>query len=133
MSTDNILSAGTFNNIVSLYSSEYEHISTFSTTNGSGITEITWSPDGRYLYIIPRKSTTVEIWDIRSTGTKIATLLDRQALTNQRLWADLSFDGKWFVSGGTDGIFRAWNTDGTGDISPSFQVKAHDGNSPSVV
>lgn len=58
----------------------------------------------------------------------ISCLTDRQALTNQRIWTDLSVDGKWFVSGGTNGVVRGWKTDVLSvKVEPSWEVKLHDG------
>lgn len=58
----------------------------------------------------------------------ISCLMGRQALTNQRLWTDLSSDGKCFISGGTDGFVRGWKTDVlTSKVEPSWEVKLHDG------
>ena len=127
MSPDGILAAGTFNNTVSLFSSTYDHISSFSLSNGTGTTEIKWSPNARDMYIVPRNSNSLEIWDVRNTGTKIATLVDRQASTNQRLWTDLTQDGKYFVSGGTDGYVRSWSTEESGTVEPTMKIKVHDG------
>jgi telomerase Cajal body protein 1 len=128
VSSKNILGAGTFNNIVSLFSLSYEHISTFQTSHGTGITEVKWSPDSRYIYIIPRQSQDIEVWDIRSTGDVVAILNERQALTNQRIWTDISRDGRWFISGGTDGMVKGWNTDSlSGNLKPSFEFIAHEG------
>jgi WD40 repeat protein len=65
----------------------------------------------------------------------ISCLSGRQGgLTNQRLWTDLSSDGKWFVSGGTDGIVKGWKTDVLMQkVDPSWEVKLHDGMSPEDV
>ena len=58
----------------------------------------------------------------------ISCLTDRQALTNQRIWTDLSADGKWFVSGGTDGVVRGWKADVlSAEVEPSWEVQLHDG------
>jgi len=57
----------------------------------------------------------------------IASLTDRHAMTNQRLWTDLSADGKWFISGGTDGYVRTWKTEGSRELLPSIEIKAHNG------
>jgi telomerase Cajal body protein 1 len=128
VSSGEILAAGTFNNVVSLFSSSYEHISTFQTSKGSGITQIKWSPDSRYMYIIPRQSQDIEVWDIRSTGDVAGVLTGRRAHTNQRIWADLSSDGSLMVSGGTDGMVRGWKTDAvTGTVQPSIEFAVHDG------
>jgi telomerase Cajal body protein 1 len=128
-SPDGILAAGTYNNIVSLMSPAYEHITTFQTGNKDGITELKWSPNSRYLYIIPRKSTEIQVWDIRSTGDIVGVLKGREALTNQRIWTDLTRNGLWMVSGGMDGIVRGWDVSNLGGtMSPSFGFAAHGGS-----
>jgi WD40 repeat protein len=117
-----------YNNAISLFSSSYEHISTFQSSEGAGITEIKWSPDARYMYVIPRQSTNIEIWDIRSTGKVVSILTGRQAITNQRIWADMSADGQWMISGGTDGIVKGWKlSDLEESIQRNFEVNAHNG------
>ena len=81
------------------------------------------------MYIIPRQSQDIEVWDIRSTGEMVSVLTGRQAVTNQRLWADLSADGSWLVSGGTDGNVRGWKMDRLdASVEPSMEFKAHSGN-----
>ena len=55
-------------------------------------------------------------------------LTGRKALTNQRIWTDLSADGKWLVSGGTDGNVKGWKTDNVnGNVQPDIEIKAHEG------
>jgi WD40 repeat protein len=129
VSPDDILATGTFNDVISIFSRSYEHISTFNTSRVRGITQIIWSSDARYMYIIPRQSQDIEVWDIRSTGEMVSVLTGRQAVTNQRIWADLSADGSWLVSGGTDGNVRGWKTDQLdASVKPSMEFKAHNGN-----
>ena len=128
-----ILAAGTSNRIISLFSPTYECISTFQTSRGAGITQIIWSPCSRYLYIISRQSEVIEIWDTRATGDVVAVLHDRKAMTNQRIWADITSDGAWLVSGGTDGYVKGWNLNGiSGVVQPSSQFRAHEGIRPSL-
>lgn len=128
VSQDGLLAAATFNNIVSFFSPTYQHISTFQTSNGSGITEVKWSPDSRYLYIIPRQSEDIEVWDVRSTGEVVGLLSGRRANTNQRIWTDLSGDGKWLVSGGTDGRVQGWKTSTvSGTVQSEIEFVAHEG------
>lgn len=56
---------------------------------GGGITQLLWSPCGRYLYAAERKSDEIICYDIRVTRTRLASLTGRNALTNQRLAIDL--------------------------------------------
>lgn len=80
------------------------------------------------MYIISRQSTDIEVWDIRSTGGIVATLSGRKALTNQRIWTDLTSDGNWMISGGTDGVVKGWKTDTvSGNVEPSVEFPAHEG------
>ena len=80
------------------------------------------------MYIIPRQSQDIEVWDIRSTGEVLGVLTGRQALTNQRIWTDLTSDGSWIVSGGTDGFVKGWKTDFVnGIVEPEVEFLAHDG------
>ena len=80
------------------------------------------------MYIIPRKSQDIEVWDIRSTGDVVAVLTGRRAQTNQRIWTDLSSDGSWMVSGGTDGMVSCWRVDAvTGTVKPTIEFAVHDG------
>jgi telomerase Cajal body protein 1 len=128
VSQDNILAIGTYSNTIALFSSTYEPVSAFKVPLGTGVTELKWDPSGRYLYIVPRNSSEVQIWDVRQIGQMVCSLGDRQAHTNQRLWTDLSSDGHYFLSGGTDGFIRAWNTQSIqGEILPQVKLKAHDG------
>jgi len=132
VSNAGILAAGTSNRIISLFSPTYECVSTFQTSRGAGITQIMWSPCSRYLYIIPRQSEEIEIWDTRATGDVVAVLHNRKAGTNQRIWADMTSDGAWLVSGGTDGIVKGWNLNElNGVVQPSSEFRAHEGTCPS--
>ena len=80
------------------------------------------------MYIISRRSQDIQVWDIRSTGEVVAVLKGLQALTNQRIWTDLTSDGSWIVSGGTDGFVKGWKTDHVnGIVEPEMQFLAHQG------
>jgi hypothetical protein len=80
------------------------------------------------MYIIPRQSQDIEVWDIRSTGEVVGVLTGRQAMTNQRLWTDLTSDGSWMLSGGIDGVVRGWKTDVIdGNMGPKLEFLAHEG------
>ncbi|KAK2754779.1 hypothetical protein FQN54_006672 [Arachnomyces sp. PD_36] len=117
-----ILAAGTFTRHVGLYGSNGsgDCIATFSVAGteaqshigGGGVTQVLWSPCGRYLYVIERKSDGVLVYDIRVTGQLVGWLEGRKAETNQRLKADVVATGEegthelW--AGGTDGSMRVW-------------------------
>ncbi|KAJ9493806.1 hypothetical protein H2202_010734 [Exophiala xenobiotica] len=137
-----VLAAGTYGRQVGLYNAmgQAECVGVFSVQGtaadthigGGGITQVTWSQDGRYLYITERKSHGVVIYDIRKTGQLLAWLEGRKAQTNQRLAIDLvtSNDqgGQEVWAGGLDGYVRVWRDphQQEGSVSPAFEFKAHD-------
>lgn len=62
--------------------------------------------DTRYLYGM------VEPFHFARLGdeTRLSALLQRNATdTHQRLWIDISDDGRWVVSGDQDGMVRVWD------------------------
>ena len=75
-----------------------------------GITHIKFSPDGTKLLAGARKDDQILVWDMRNPGT-LYTTLRRTVDTNQRIYFDVSSDGKYVISGSTDGSVRAWDLD----------------------
>ncbi|KAL4868654.1 hypothetical protein BDV12DRAFT_197004 [Aspergillus spectabilis] len=144
-----ILAAGTFSRNVGLYDSNGtgQSLGTFSVSRteadrhigGCGITQLLWSPCGRYLYIAERKSNGVLIYDIRVTGQLLGWLQGRNASTNQRMKIDLIATGQgtsheiW--AGGTDGVMRSWQdpTYTAGAQEPTWQWRVHDDTISSTI
>lgn len=140
---DGILAAGTFTRNIALYGARGsgELIGTFSIAKteanshigGTGITQLLWSPCGRYLYVVERKSQGMLVYDIRVTGQLLGWLEGREAMSNQRMKADViavGDDGSHEVwAGGTDGVVRMWKNPHTtiGGHQPDFSSKIHDG------
>ena len=143
---DGILAAGTFTRQIGLYGSNGsgESLGTFSFAKteatrqvcGRGVTQVEWSPCGRYLYVAERKSDGVLVYDIRVTGQLLGWLQGRKALTNQRMKVDVVPSGEgdshelW--AGGTDGYMRVWRnpTHTIGGQDPDWEWKVHDGMYP---
>lgn len=147
-----ILAAGTYNRHVGLYDNmgEGDCIGVFcvkGTTadaeiGGAGVTQVSWSPCGRYLYITERKSDGVVIYDIRKTGQLLSWLEGRGANTNQRMAVDIVSAGGpegqvdheiW--AGGLDGYVRMWKNphQQEGSVSPTFDFLAHKGKAVDLV
>ena len=138
-----VLAAGTFSRHIGLYDSNGsgQSLGTFSIAKtdadthigGRGVTQLLWSPCGRYLYIAERKSDGVLIYDIRVTGQMLGWLEGRQSLTNQRMKIDVvpTHQGEshevW--AGGTDGYMRVWRdpTQTAGAQKPQWAWQVHDG------
>lgn len=140
---DGVLAAGTFSRHIGLYSSHGsgELIGTWSVARteadreigGRGVTQLQWSPCGRYLYIVERQSDGVLVYDIRVTGQMLGYLRGRRALTNQRMKVDVVPAGAnachEVLAGGTDGYMRMWRDPiyAAGGQDPDWEWKVHDG------
>lgn len=138
-----ILAAGTFTRHIGLYGSNGsgDMIGTFSVAGtaaerrigGKGITQVLWSPCGRYMYVVERKSDGILVYDIRVTGQLVGWLEGRKSMTNQRLDVDIvaindnSSSEIW--AGGTDGYVRMW-TDPSNTVEgklPAWEQHIHNG------
>jgi telomerase Cajal body protein 1 len=142
-----VLAAGTYSRCVGLYESSGQGacIGVFSVKGttaddqigGGGITQISWSPCGKYLYIAERKSDGVMLYDIRKTGQLLAWLQGRNAQTNQRLAVDVvaaeDGTGQEIWAGGLGGLFRMWKNphQHEGSVRPTFEFKGHEGKESS--
>lgn len=139
----NIMAAATLTRHIGLYDAggEGQCVGVFSVQGtaadevigGRGITQVLWSPCGRYLYIAERKSDGVMFYDIRKTGQLLGWVEGRRAGTNQRLHIDLGASDQsvnhnvW--AGGTDGVVRGWTKPymSEGAVSSTLAYKVHDG------
>ena len=146
ISNDGTLAAGTFTRSIGLYSNEGrgDCVAIFSVAGqeidgeyirGSGVTEVLWSPCGRYLNIAERKSDGIMVYDIRVAGKLLCWLKGRKANTNQRLGIDVIPTPSGFEvwAGGTDGVIRYWKDIGQreGVLEAAFGWKGHNGKSTS--
>ncbi|KAI1934763.1 hypothetical protein LOZ66_005618 [Ophidiomyces ophidiicola] len=145
-SGDGIVAAGTFTRQVGLYAGNGsgDSIAIFDVgateaehhIGGKGITQLLWSPCGRYLFVAERKSDGMLVYDIRVTGRLVGWLKGRKAMTNQRLYADIlpghGSEMHEIWAGGTDGCVRMWKhaAQFEGEIRPTWEMKIHDGSIP---
>ncbi|KAI9794427.1 MAG: hypothetical protein M1816_005497 [Peltula sp. TS41687] len=144
---EGVLAAGTFNRQVGLYDNHGtgDCISIFSLPQqvgaGTGVTQLLWSGCGRYLFILERRATQIQMYDIRVAGKHLGSLVGHAGDTNQRLTGDIcSMDAQEgsgdIFAGGTDGVIRVWNCadpggkshedEGMMKIQPSWERKVGD-------
>nr|CAI5850978.1 unnamed protein product [Callosobruchus analis] len=83
-----------------------------------------FSLDGFRLYSGARKDKEVICWDLRVPGRPMFCV-PREANTNQKIYIDLTVDGKWLVSGGTDGKVQVWNVEQQTFPSVHMQMALH--------
>jgi telomerase Cajal body protein 1 len=116
--------------------------------SGAGVSQTLWSPCGRYLFVVERKSCGVLIYDIRVTGRLVGWLDGRAAETNQRLgvgaFGKVGGEGNELAdteiwAGGVDGVVRVWKwsgrsdeSDGEAGLMPKKEWQAHDNAVSSV-
>lgn len=78
---------------------------------GGGVTQLKWTPCGKYLYIAERMSDHLFVYDVRNFSYCLGYCAGRQALSNQKMGFDVWGRGEGDVevwAGGTDGRIRIW-------------------------
>ncbi len=158
-STSSLLAAGTWTRWVGLYDAgglggtvaNWSIASAADSTakiSGAGVSQMLWSPCGRYLFVVERKSRGALIYDIRVTGRLVGWLEGRAATTNQRLGVDAfgqagedsggSHETEIWA-GGVDGLVKVWKWRGACDagdgevgLEPEKEWQAHDSAVSSV-
>lgn len=135
ISTDGVLALGTTTREVALYEQEGLGLCTsvFSLEDGvgTGVTNVEWSPCGKYLLIAERQSDVIQVYDLRDTHQKVSSLSGRNANTTQILGIDVVpiATGYEVWGGGMDGKVRMWNNPGSseGIVEADTEFKVADG------
>lgn len=141
ISVDGTLALGTDQREISFYSQD--GVGAWTTSFeleqglGSGVSDIKWSPDGRYLLVGERQSNVVQVYDIRNTQQKVSDLTGRYATTPQAMYLDAiqTATGYEIWAGGTDGTVRMWSNPGRQEDSqmPDAALQLHNVPVPSAV
>lgn len=140
ISLEGVLAAGTLLREVALYSSDGsgECITSFSLSGGqadpckgNGVSQLTWSPCGTYLFIAERQSDVIQVYDLRNTLSRVSRLSERKAMTTQRLGIDVvpTAEGCEVWAGSTDGCVRMWRNPGRSpnEQEPNEVFQLHQG------
>ena len=78
--------------------------------HATGVTGLAWSPDGNYLYTGARKDARILCWDVRGASDAAVYAMRRaSAHSNQRVGFDVEPCGRHLVTGGEDGVLRAFD------------------------
>ena len=134
ISNEGFLALGTNEREIALYSNEGlgSSISSFELEPdlGSGVSDLKWSPCGKYLLVAERQSNVVQVYDIRNTQQKISDLTGRYAITPQKMHIEVvpTAVGYEVWGGGTDGVVRMWSNPGEKeeDQMPNAALKLHE-------
>lgn len=106
----NYLAVGSWTGMISLYDTRHlnrDVIDQFAGHTG-GITFLKFLHGDNYLVSGARKDNKLLMWDIRNSFRPVLEL-NREVTTNQRIYFDVSEDGKWLASGDTNGLIHAWD------------------------
>jgi len=93
---------GTFSNKLQLYDGNAKLIQQASVQSGNGIIQTLESSNGKYLYVISRNSSTIDVLDIRM-GLELVSQLHGFSSGNQRINGDVLPDSQGLVIGTNDG------------------------------
>lgn len=97
-----LLAAGGYTSKIAVYStSDSSCVCSFVSGHKNGVTQVKFSPDGKYLVSGARKDSEIRVWDIRKTDTPLYCF-ERQGTTNQRIVFDFSSTGKYVISGSSN-------------------------------
>ncbi len=66
-------------------------------------TQVTFSPDGNFLYSGARQDSSLFCWDVRATGQALYSLQRNSSDTNQRIGFSIEPSGRTLATGGCDG------------------------------
>lgn len=99
-----LYAAGSFSRTVGLYSENGDELLDLLGGHAGGITQVTFSPDGNYLYTAARRDSEIICWDLRQTGGEVFRL-PRAGDTNQRIAFDIHSSGRWLSTGDAVRVF----------------------------
>jgi WD40 repeat protein len=98
-----IYAAGSYAGTTCVYTEdEGEELLTLRDHDGRGISQVKFSPCGRFLFTAARRDARIHCWDIRAT-TEILHTFNRVADTNQRIEFDLHCGGRYLATGSQTG------------------------------
>ncbi|KAK7864408.1 hypothetical protein R5R35_000450 [Gryllus longicercus] len=109
---ENIYAFSSYSRTIGLCTEPDGQVMCLLCNEGGGLTHIMFSPDGSKLYAGSRNDSQLFCWDMRKLGNVLFTA-ERTNNTNQRIYFDLTPDGRFLVSGSTDGLVHVWDTQDT--------------------
>lgn len=106
-----LFAVGTYTRSIGLYTENTGKALCILQGHEGGITHMKFSDDGLRLYSGGRKDSEIVCWDLREPG-KVLFSVPRKVTTHQRIYFDLTPDGKYLLSGSLDGKVFVWDTAG---------------------
>eukprot|EP00878_Enallax_costatus_P027309 GHUV01029381.1.p1 GENE.GHUV01029381.1~~GHUV01029381.1.p1 ORF type:complete len:207 (+),score=26.94 GHUV01029381.1:774-1394(+) len=101
-----LLAAGSYSRCIGLFDARtYEQLLLLEGHRG-GITQVSFSPDGNFLYSGARQDDQIHCWDVRNTGQVLYSMTRDTGTTNQRIGFSIEPCGRHLATGGCDGDVR---------------------------
>ncbi|ELU01042.1 hypothetical protein CAPTEDRAFT_167179 [Capitella teleta] len=108
-SDQSLYAAGSYNRSIAVYSEPRGEMICLLQGQTGGVTHLAFSADGTKLYSGGRKDPEILCWDMRNPG-EVLFSMQRSVKTNQRMYFDQDFSGRYVVSGNHDGTVAMWDT-----------------------
>ncbi|CEG36745.1 Guanine nucleotide-binding protein [Plasmopara halstedii] len=104
-----IYAAGSYAGTTCVYTEDKgEELLTLRDHGGRGITQVKFSPCGRFLFTAARQDAQIHCWDIRASNEILHTF-NRVADTNLRIEFDLHCGGKYLATGSRSGCVMLYD------------------------
>ncbi|GBF88681.1 hypothetical protein Rsub_01580 [Raphidocelis subcapitata] len=104
-----LLAAGSYSGGAALFDARTDEQLLLMRGHSGGVTQVSFSRDGNYLYSGARRDGDVICWDIRAGGGPLYRLPRAAGATNQRIAFDLDPSGRHLATGGCDGRVRVFD------------------------
>lgn len=126
-----MLATGSWNTTTSIFDIRSKDLAPSISLEGGhrgGITHLRFLSDTTLLSGA-RKNSKLVFWDLRNPSTPFF-VFNRVVETNQRIYFDVTPEGKWLVTGNTDGTMKIWNLFGVyadnSSVVKEFSYKLHE-------
>ena len=121
-----VLAVGSYGpeNSIVLYDVHNEEMLCSLQGHAGGVTHMTFSADGNYLYTGARKDGNVYCWDARFMSGAVYSIERSSCRTYQKVYFDIEPSGRCLATGGDDGFVRLFDLR---DGSPIGSFEASDG------
>ncbi|WIA17918.1 hypothetical protein OEZ85_009412 [Tetradesmus obliquus] len=121
--SNDLLAAGSYSRCIGLFDGRtYEQLLLLEGHKG-GVTQVSFSPDGNFLYTGARQDDQIHCWDIRATGQVLYSMSRCTSSTNQRIAFSIEPCGRHLATGGCDGAVRVFDLCDGRQVA-SFQAAA---------
>ncbi|KAK9815178.1 hypothetical protein WJX73_009848 [Symbiochloris irregularis] len=118
-----MVAAGAYSGTAALYALDSQELLVLLQGHRGGLTQVSFSPDGNFLYTGARRDPDIHCWDVRYTSGVVYSLQRDTSTTNQRVGFDIEPCGRHLATGGQDGKVKAFDLT-TGQLAAEYRAAA---------